>query len=85
MPALLAILMKQLKQTTEKNKSNLKVSLSDCLMSELSLFSLKYSFLLKFDNNRSDDIIKHNLHSLFRIKYIPCDTYLRERLDAKSR
>lgn len=81
MPALLAILMKQFKQTTEKTKSNSKVSLSDCFMSGLSLFSLKYPSLLKFDNDRSDGIIKHNLHSLFGIKHIPCDTYLRERLD----
>ena len=78
MPALLATLMAQFKRVPEKTKLNLEIGLSDCLMSGLSLFSLKYPSLLKFDNDRSDDIIKHNLHSLFGIKKIPCDTYLRE-------
>ncbi len=81
MPLLLSKLMKQFKRVPEKNKPNSKISLSDCLMSGLSLFSLKYPSLLKFDTDRSDNIIKHNLHSLFGIKEIPCDTYLRERLD----
>ena len=30
---------------------------------------------------RRDDVIKHNLRSLFGILRVPCDTYLRERLD----
>lgn len=55
--------------------------MSDCLMSGLALFSLKYPSLLKFDNDRADDIIQHNLRSLYGIRNVPCDTYLRERLD----
>ena len=58
--------------------------MADCLMSGLALFSLKYPSLLKFDNDRADDIIQHNLRSLYGIRNVPCDTYLRERLDEVS-
>jgi len=82
MPGLLATLMKQFKGVAEDTKPNSGISLADCLMSGLALFSLKYPSLLKFDNDRRDDVIKHNLRSLFGIQQVPCDTYLRERLDS---
>jgi len=82
MPGLLATLMKQFKHIPEKITTKSEISLADCLMSGLSLFSLKYPSLLKFDNDRADDIIRHNLRSLFGIRQVPCDTYLRERLDS---
>lgn len=58
------------------------LSLSDCLMSGLAVFSLKYPSLLQFEKSiHSEKIIRHNLQSLYGIKQAPCDTYLRERLD----
>lgn len=73
--------MEQFKQVPDALNRTLTISLADCLMSGLALFSLKYPSLLKFDNDRADEIIKHNLTSLFGIRQVPCDTYLRERLD----
>jgi hypothetical protein len=57
-------------------------SLSDCLMSGLAIFGMKYPSLLKFDNDsRYNEIVKSNLSSLYKVKQAPCDTQLRERLD----
>jgi len=50
-------------------------------MSGLAIFSLKYPSLLQFDQDRSEDITRYNLRSLYGIEQAPCDTYLRERLD----
>lgn len=62
-------------------KSN-GISLSDCLMSGLAVFSLKYKSLLKFEEDKaSEHFIKANLKNLYGVKTAPCDTYLRERLD----
>jgi hypothetical protein len=58
-----------------------KIKLSDCLMSGLAVFGLKMPSLLQFDEQRSVDRVKHNLTTLYQIETVPCDTYLRERLD----
>ena len=73
--------MQRFKRVTEQAVQGSTISMADCLMSGLALFSLKYPSLLKFDNDRADDIIQHNLRSLYGIRNVPCDTYLRERLD----
>ncbi len=57
------------------------IPLSDCLMSGLAIFSLKYPSLLQFDKSKRDPTIEHNLKSLYGIGTIGSDTYLRERLD----
>jgi hypothetical protein len=54
---------------------------TNCLMSALAMFSLKMPSLLHFDNHRYDDIISHNLKSLYGVENPPSDTYMRERLD----
>jgi hypothetical protein len=76
--------MKRFRLVLEQADQTSTISMADCLMSGLALFSLKYPSLLKFDNDRTDDIIQHNLRSLYGIRNIPCDTYLRERLDQVS-
>lgn len=53
----------------------------DCLMAGLAMFSLKMPSLLQFNNQRNDDIIKHNLQTLYGVISPPSDTYMRERLD----
>ncbi len=58
-----------------------KITLSDCLMSGLAVFGLKFPSLLQFDEERQDEIIQHNLSTLYNITNIPSDTYIRERLD----
>ena len=82
MPGLLSVTLQHFKRIPNQIAKNSTIALADCLMSGLALFSLKYPSLLKFDNDRSDEVIKHNLQSLFGIDHVPCDTYLRERLDA---
>jgi len=57
------------------------ISIADCLMSGVAIFSLKFPSLLQYDKNRLVPRIKHNLRSLFGVKNAPCDTYMRERLD----
>ena len=68
----------------EDTKTSRSLPLSDCLMSGLAVFSLKYPSLLQFDQGREDDLIQSNLKSLYGIKRAPSDTYLRERLDDVS-
>jgi len=57
------------------------LTLSDCLMSGVALFGLKYPSLLQFDQGREDELIRANLQSLYGIERAPSDTALRERLD----
>ncbi len=57
------------------------IRLTDCLMSGLAIFGLKYPSLLQFDQNRNEALIQSNLRSLYGIERAPCDTRLRERLD----
>ncbi len=59
-----------------------QIPLNDHLMSGLALFGLKYPSLLQFDHDsRSDEIIRHNLRTLYGVSQAPSDTFLRERLD----
>ena len=59
-----------------------KISLKDCLMSAFAMFSLKYPSLLSFDNASDEEISHHNTKKLYKIKQVPSDTYMRERLDS---
>ncbi len=59
-----------------------QITLTDHLMSGLAMFGLKYPSLLQFDkDSRGDEITRHNLRTLYGIGQVPCDTFLRERLD----
>lgn len=58
-----------------------KITVTDCLMSALAMFSLKSPSLLAFDRQREEKQVKHNLEKLFLVKNTPCDTYMRETLD----
>ena len=80
-------------RTVSKTVRNLKISqikgsrkepitLHDCIMSALAMFSLKYSALLKFDKDYQEvERVRHNLKVLYNVAMAPCDTYMRERLD----
>jgi hypothetical protein len=46
-------------------------------MSAFAMFSLKAPSLLAFDKERAEG----NLHTIYGIQRVPCDTYMRERLD----
>lgn len=58
-----------------------EISTCDCLISALAVFSLKSPSLLAFDKQRQEETVQHNLQTLFSIKNVPCDTYMREVLD----
>lgn len=57
------------------------ISITDCLSSALAIFKLKFPSLLQFEYALSDEHIKQNIKNLFEVKNVPCDTYMRERLD----
>ena len=79
-PGLLRTVRKRFDKIKDKARNPL-ISLSDCLMSGLAVFGLKYPSLLQFDQERRHEIITHNLKALYGVEQAPCDTYLRERLD----
>jgi hypothetical protein len=56
------------------------ISLTDALMSAFAMFSLKAPSLLAFDKERAEG----NLHTIYGIERVPCDTHLREILDPVS-
>jgi len=56
------------------------ISLTDALMSGFAMFSLKSPSLLAFDKERAEG----NLHTIYRIQRVPCDTRMREILDLVS-
>lgn len=58
-----------------------KISLADSLMSGLAIFGLKFPSLLQFDQSLEDEVIRHNLKTLYNVDDAPCDTYMRQRLD----
>ena len=58
------------------------LNLTDCLMSGLAVFGLKYPSLLSFERDaRQTEAIRANLKSLYGVRRAPSDTRLRERLD----
>ena len=61
------------------------LSLSDCLMSGLAIFALKYPSLLRFDRDArglgEPSAREENLRGLFGIRRAPSDSRMRERLD----
>src|SRR5215475_10809818 len=57
-----------------------EISLADALMSAFAMFSLKVPSLLAFDKERAEG----NLHTIYGIERVPCDTHMREILDPVS-
>jgi hypothetical protein len=56
------------------------MALADALMAACALFSLKAPSLLAFDKER----VEGNLHTIYGIERVPCDTRMREMLDPVS-
>jgi hypothetical protein len=57
-----------------------EMALADALMSAFAMFSLKAPSLLAFDKERTEG----NLHTLYGMERVPCDTHMREILDPVS-
>jgi hypothetical protein len=60
--------------------SDTEIALADALMSAFAMFSLKAPSLLAFDKERAEG----NLHTIYGIARVPCDTHMREILDPVS-
>jgi hypothetical protein len=60
--------------------SDTDISLTDALMSAFAMFSLKAPSLLAFDKERTEG----NLETIYGLERVPCDTHMREILDAVS-
>src|SRR5215470_10627907 len=56
------------------------IALADALMSAFAMFSLKAPSLLAFDKERAEG----NLHTIYGIERVPCDTHMRTILDPVS-
>jgi Transposase DDE domain len=60
---------------TRRNEAG--ITLTDVLMAGFAMFSLKCPSLLDFDRQRAEG----NLQTIYSLERVPCDTYMRERLD----
>jgi len=76
---LLSLVRKDFQKTPDHRADNSKISLDDALMSALAVFQLKDPSLLAFDRRRREE--PENLHTVFGINIIPCDTQMRTILD----
>ena len=81
-PGLLKTIRQGFAKIGDHRREASPIGLSDALMSGLAVFGLKYPSLLKFDEARSEAVIRSNLQSLYGVKQAPCDTQLRTILDA---
>jgi hypothetical protein len=78
--ALFHVVRRVFAKIPEPRCEDVDISLTDTLMSAFAMFSLKAPSLLAFDKERAEG----NLHSIYGIQHVPCDTYMRERLDPVS-
>ena len=84
MSALIREIRKEFEEVeiTKNRGRKQEISLTDCLMSGLAIFGFKFPSLLQFEKRRSEDfLLKENIENLYKVKRVPCDTQLRERLD----
>jgi len=75
--ALLGLLRTGFAHLADHRPGKPDISLADALMSAFAMFSLKAPSLLAFDKERTEG----NLHQVFGIARVPCDTAMREILD----
>jgi DDE family transposase len=75
--ALFALVRQAFSSLGDHRSGTPDIALSDALMSAFAMFSLKAPSLLAFDKERAED----NLHRIYGIERVPCDTSMREILD----
>jgi hypothetical protein len=56
------------------------MTLTDALMAAFAMFSLQAPSRLAFDKERAEG----NVHTIYGIQRVPCDTHMRESLDPVS-
>lgn len=77
--SLLALIREDFQKVPDRRAKNAKISMDDALMSGLAMFLLKDPSLLAFDTRRLEE--PENLHTIFGITHIPCDSQMRTMLD----
>lgn len=75
--ALLAQVRRSFERIPDHRLSHPEIALPDALMAAFALYALKSPSLLAFDHQRTEG----NLHTIYRIERVPCDTAMREILD----
>jgi hypothetical protein len=81
-PGLLKTVRQSFAGIADHRKSgSVDIPLTDALMSGVAMFALKYPSLLKFDEQRTESVIRSNLQHLYGVDQAPCDTQLREIAD----
>ena len=82
-PSLIQTVFQLFREVPDPREDNLrrKIRFSDCLMTGLAIFGLKFPSLLQYDRSRRDPEIERNLKKLYHVENPPSDTYFRERLD----
>ena len=80
-PGLLQAVRKSFGKIKDHRTTTPGIRLTDALMSALAVFQLKYPSLLKFDEERNEKSVRHNLRTLFGVHRAPCDTQMREICD----
>ncbi len=66
---------------TENRGLKQRITLKDCLKGAFAMFSLKSPSLLSFDLGSREKTLFCNLKNLYGLRRVPCDTYMREKLD----
>lgn len=77
--AMIATIREAFGKVQDSRTSNSFISAQDALMSGFAVFSLKDPSLLAFDERRKAG--EPNLHRIYGIENVPCDTQLRAILD----
>src|SRR5262245_11937073 len=78
--ALLRLVRSGLAALPDHRLDETEISLTDVLMSAFAMFSLKTPSLLAFDKERAEG----NVHTIYGIERVPCDTHMRTILDPVS-
>ena len=77
--AMFKIIREDFQKIPDQRAANSQISLDDALMSGFAVFQLKHPSLLAFDNFCNEK--PENLHSIFGVTDIPCDSQMRTILD----
>jgi hypothetical protein len=80
-PGMLKTIRDSFASVPDPRGARVEIPLSDALMAGLAVFGLKYPSLLKFDEASREDVLRHNLRTLYGVERAPCDTQLRTILD----
>ena len=80
-PGLLKTIRESFASVPDPRRGRAEIRLSDALMAGLAVFGLKYPSLLKFDEASREEVLRHNLRTLYGVERAPCDTQLRTILD----